>query len=100
MLGAHEAVNLVNEDIRDPTQAAHGMGCRPTRPWVFNSLKRLFSHVYITRTQPWHEEFPIDWRGAPPANNTGLYRSVFVASRRPIANTFLADHLVDVQERV
>ena len=98
--GAHEAVNLVNEDIRDPTQAAHGMGCRPTRPWVFNSLKRLFSHVYITRTQPWHEEFPIDWRGAPPANNTGLYRSVFVASRRPIANTFLADHLVDVQERV
>jgi len=97
--GAHEAVNLVNEDTTDPTQAAHGMGCRPTRLWVFNSLKLHFPHVYITRTQPWHEEFPIDWRSTPPANTTGLYRSVFVASHRPIASTFLADHLVDVQDR-
>lgn len=97
--GAHEAINLVNEDGRDPTQATHGMGCRPTRPWVFSSLKRHFAHVYITRTQPWHEEFPIDWLGPPPVNTTGLYRSVFVASRHPIENSFLVDYLIDVQDR-
>lgn len=98
--GADEAVNQVTEDTSDPTQAAHGIGCRPTRPWVFNSLKRLFKYVYIPRTQPWHEEFPTDWLGKPPVNPTGLYRSVFIGSRRPLDNPMLVAHLLDTQERL
>lgn len=97
--GKHEAVNQITEDTADPTQAAHGIGCRPTRPWVFSSLKRHFAYVYVPRTQPWHEEFPTDWLGMPPANATRLYRSVFIASRLPLGNPLLVDHLLDTQER-
>lgn len=97
--GAVEAVNQVVEDANDPTQAAHGIGCRPTRPWVFNSLRRLFGYVYVPRTQPWHEEFPTDWLGIPPANATGLYRSVFVASHDPLESPLLVNELLDVQMR-
>lgn len=97
--GAHEAINRVVEDADDPTQAAHGTGCRPTRAWVFSSLRRLFEYVYIPRTQPWHEEFPINWLGEPPVSATGLYRSVFVASRGPLDSMLLADDLLSSQVR-
>lgn len=97
--GVHEAVNPIFEDAVDPTQAAHGIGCRPTRPWLFNTLKRLLPHVYIPLTQPWHEEFPTDWLGEPPVNEAGLHRSVFVASRQPLNNPLLADELIDRQFR-
>lgn len=97
--GAHEAVNPIFENTVDPTQAAHGIGCRPTRLWLFNALKRLLPYVYVPLTQPWHEEFPTDWLGEPPANGTGLYRSIFVASRQPLNNPLLADELIDKQFR-
>jgi Methyltransferase domain len=97
--GAGEYVHATKEEMRDPTQAAHGLGCRPTRAWVFNELARQFEHVYLTRTQPWHEEFPVLWNGPPPVNETGLFRSVFVAARHPLASSGLIDRLVDVQSR-
>lgn len=56
-----------------------GIGCQPTRPWVFSHQKTLFPYAYATKTQPAHEEFPLDWT-PPPARN-GLHRAVFVASR-------------------
>jgi hypothetical protein len=71
------------------------MGCRPTRPWVFNRLKRLFAHVYATKTQPAHEEFPLDWTVTPPKGV--FHRAVFVASRRPLSKPLLLDHLPDRQ---
>ena len=97
--GTNEAINQVPEDVTDPTQAAHGMGCRPTRLWVFNSLSRLFDYVYVPRTQPWHEEFPTDWLAPPPANTTGLFRSVFIASRTPLDSPMLANSLLNVQTK-
>jgi len=63
-LGGHEALNPVSELWSDPTQSFRGGGCRPTRPWIMNRLKALFAHVYVPRTQPAHEEFPLDWRGS------------------------------------
>lgn len=97
--GMHEAINQVIENTADPTQAAHGIGCRPTRPWVFNSLRHLFEYVYVPKTQPWHEEFPTNWLGEPPINGTKLYRSVFVASRSPLDSPLLADELINIQVR-
>lgn len=79
----------------EATQALDGVGCRPTRQWVWDRLKELFEHVYLTTTQPWHEEFPIDWTKDYP----GLVRSVFVAARRPIENRFLSPTLLDKQAR-
>jgi Methyltransferase domain len=95
--GQHEAVNLVNEDTNNPTQAAHGVGCRPTRYWVFSELKKYFPFVYCTKTQPFHDEFPTDWTASPPENGTGLYRYVFVASRLSLGNPLLSETILDIQ---
>jgi len=97
--GNGENVNATKEDMRNPTQAVHGLGCRPTRAWVFHALARQFEHVYLPLTQPWHEEFPVKWDGPPPVNGTGLYRSVYIASRHSMTNDRLIDRLVDVQIR-
>lgn len=98
-LGDEEHVNLTDETIGDPTQALRGTGCRPTRPWIFKVLKNLFPYVYLTRTQPWHEEFPTDWANPTESNKGGLIRSVFVASRIPLCNPNLSTELLNYQER-
>lgn len=93
--GNEEAINAISEP-QSPSQAFHGVGCRPTRPWIFNRLKQLFAHVYTTRTQPAHEEFPLDWTVPPPPGR--LTRAVFVAARESIVNPLLLDHLSDRQD--
>jgi SAM-dependent methyltransferase len=99
--GTHEEVHVVAEAQSNPSQAWSGSGCRPTRPWVMARLRERFEHAYVTRTQPWHEEFPIDWsptaEEAWPANR--LSRAVFIASRKPLALAGLANELLMVQTR-
>lgn len=97
-VGRDDRVVLASEPTDDPTQALDGHGCRPTRSWVWNYLRGLFPHVYLTATQPWHEEFPVDWTG--PVISDGVYtRAIFVASRRPIDNPLLVPNLLDKQTR-
>lgn len=96
--GNAPSINLVDEYYEDPTQALSGKGCRPTRDWLFSKLKELFPHVYMTRTQPWHEEFPVDWNlGKNPAAE--LSRSVFVASHSPLYLATLSEQLLMDQTR-
>ena len=97
--GNEELINLTAEATGDPTQALRGTGCRPTRNWIFKVLKSLFPNVYLTRTQPWHEEFPTDWMNPPNGNGGGLIRSVFVAAKIPLDNPYLSPELLDFQER-
>jgi hypothetical protein len=92
--GNEESINPTTEPI-SPSQAFHGVGCRPTRPWLFNRLKKLFAYVYATCTQPAHEEFPLDWTAMPPPDR--FTRAVFVCAREPIVNPLLLDHLPDRQ---
>jgi hypothetical protein len=94
-----ELINLTSETIDDSTQALRGTGCRPTRPWIFKTLKNLFSFVYLTKKQPWHEEFPTDWTNLPGRNGESLSRSVFVASKTPLCNLELSTELLNYQER-
>jgi hypothetical protein len=93
--GEHEAINLIGENAADPTQAAHGTGCRPTRPWVQARLAEHFKYVYMPVTQPSHSEFPLDWT----AGNSGslVHRALFIGSREPIANPLLAETLLTYQ---
>jgi|SRR5271165_4719474 len=99
--GDDEAVNIVREPQADPSQAWSGIGCRPTRAWVFSRLRENFEFAYITRTQPWHEEFPLDWSPAAAASWPArqLTRAVFVGSRTLIAVPSLMDKLVVSQTR-
>jgi hypothetical protein len=92
------SVEWVDEIQGDYTQSSTGRGCRPTRQWVFDALRALFPFVYLTKTQPAHPEFPVDWNnlsGVPP-----LIRSVFVASKQPFDLPTLSSRLLDVQERL
>ena len=93
--GDGEAVNLVEEVLHDPTQALSGTGCRPTRAWIMARLREHFAHAYVSRTQPWHEEFPLDWRRPGDHPKDALSRAVFVASRFPMGEERLSPQLVD-----
>jgi hypothetical protein len=96
--GDTSAVNLIREDAAIPTQSYSGTGCRPTRIWLYERLKELFEFVYIPKTQPNHEEFPLDWTN--PATQDGrLSRSVFIASRKELDNPQLSPTLLDKQVR-
>jgi SAM-dependent methyltransferase len=95
--GADIAINPVGERIEDPTQSLHGRGCRPTRGWVFETLKGLFAHVYVPATQPWHEEFPLDWQQCD--SDAALIRAIFIAARAPLDNPLLLRQLPQHQRR-
>lgn len=96
--GEDEIVSLVNEPKWNPTQAYSGVGCRPTRRWIFNQLKKLFEYVYIPKTQPNHQEFPLDWNH-PEYHTQSLSRAVFVASRTKLHSDQLTDELISQQVR-
>jgi SAM-dependent methyltransferase len=84
------------ENRNVPSQALHGGGCRPTREWVFETLKLHYQYVYSTKTQPHHPEFPLDWK-APVSGGPPLARCVFVASHDPICNSTLVMELPQQQ---
>jgi hypothetical protein len=91
-------VNLTEEIQKSPTQAFGGVGCRPSRSWVWDELRKLYPHVYLPRTQPNHEEFPTDW-AAPEEHGASLQRAIFVASLEPICNDMLTPELLLQQRR-
>lgn len=84
------------DEANEATQALDGVGCRPTRQWIWDRLNEHFEYVYLPKTQPWHEEFPVDWTKVP-VDHPGLVRSVFIASRRPIDSALLSTALLDKQ---
>ncbi|MBI3417264.1 MAG: class I SAM-dependent methyltransferase [Verrucomicrobia bacterium] len=88
-------IHLCDEDPAEPSQAVSGRGCRPTRPWIFTELRRHFPFVYLPRTQPWHEEFPLDWS----KSMAGLVRAVFIGSRQRLGNPSLINHVPAKQVR-
>jgi len=95
--GDQPETNLRAEDSGVASLSYSGTGCRPTRRWVFRELKKHFEHVYIPRTQPNHDEFPLDWRD--PEADAGSMRAVFVASRVALESPMLTTELLDVQQR-
>lgn len=97
--GADTLLNPTPEPSDNPSQAIRGTGCRPTRSWVFTQLQNAFEYVYLTRTQPAHPEFPIDWL-SEQSHDAPLARAVFVASRHPLACPDLSPELIDRQVRI
>jgi hypothetical protein len=91
--GAEDQIYLTEEPRSDPTQSYSGIGCRPTRTWLFNKLHQVFQYVYLPKTQPCHEEFPLDWT-APEKHVAELQRAIFIASRDPLENDLLTPTLI------
>ena len=96
--GENEDINIVNEAQENPTQANSGTGCRPTRSWLYKELCKSFEHVYIPKTQPWHEQFPLDWN-SPDKHKAKLKRALYIASREPLQNQALSSSLISHQKR-
>jgi SAM-dependent methyltransferase len=94
-LGDHDEIIFLRDFVSN-NQALSGIGCRPTRLWVMNQLKKYFGHAYITKTQPDHSDFPSDW--VYPDTNL-LYRSVFVGSKSPLQNTMLTEDIPQQQTK-
>lgn len=102
--GSGKKLNPRREDKQDPNQSVSGYGCRPTRLWVFKTLKRYFPFVYIPVTQPSHPEFPINWEETPVLPSIPPYahktlRAVFIASKEKIDNPLLVSKLPMKQRR-
>ena len=90
--GEHSALNPLEEDKQRVSQAVSGVGCRPTRPWVVDELKKHFGFVYSPISQPSHPMFPLDW-STPSAHKDLLVRAVFIASKAKLENSFLVEGL-------
>ncbi len=84
-------VNLCPEDKEGVSQSFLGKGCRPSRQWVYDSLKKYFEFVYLPITQPVHQEFPIDWIKKPTTNY--LTRAIFIGSRVELKNKLLVSEI-------
>lgn len=95
--GNDESLNPCPEPAETLSQSVHGVGCRPTRSWVFNKLRRHFEFVYMPVTQPNHSQFPVDWTASTP--NDDLVRSVFIASRQQLENPVLLAEVPTRQRR-
>lgn len=98
--GDDEVLNPIKENPGNPTNALGGTGCRPTRPWLFHRLKEYFRHVYLPYTQPWHEQFALDWTLESLPSIREVYRAVFVASRKPLRNALLLQEIPKRQIRL
>jgi len=90
--GETDEIHPFGEQAGQPDNAVAGHGCRPTRAWVRRELSTSFPHVHCTVTQPWHEEFPLDWSNADLAGRP-LIRAVFVASRSVLDNPMLVESI-------
>jgi len=50
-VGSESAINPIQEPSHNFSQSFYGTGCRPTHPWLWDILSRLFQYVYVPRTQ-------------------------------------------------
>lgn len=93
--GGEESLNPVFENQEHLGTAASGVGCRPTRKWVYNQLRLHYEFVYIPATQPDHNEFPLDWNlpEDKQKKTNGGPRAVFIASRQKFENDLLLNEI-------
>lgn len=98
--GTTDAIRFIDEDPNYPSYAVTGVGCFPTRTWVYNRLKESFKYVYMPTTQPYHEEFPLDWNAISSpacADERRGPRAIFVASHVPLNSKSLVEAVPMVQ---
>lgn len=79
--GDGDALHPITDPGRGIPMTASGLGCKPTRAWLFRELGRHFPHVYVPATQPYHEDYPVDWTLPPPSGNACAN---FIAAREPL----------------
>lgn len=100
--GHESAVNLKDEVQQIVSQSSSGVGCRPTRLWFMEELKKYYQYAYIPTTQPSHELYPLNWKefdGPMLIEGKRFPRAVFIASNKQIKNEMLVDEVILEQGR-
>lgn len=90
-----EDITYKKEDKGARSQSFVGLGCVPTRLWVYKQLKKHFQWVYLPITQPKHPEFPKDWRSVQGMNKE-LNRAIFVATRIKRETILMVEEIPEV----
>lgn len=86
--------NKINKFKRKSFYNLRARACRPSRKWIMNILSKYYEFVYITRTQPNHSDFHLNWPATSPTA-----RAVFVASRTKLSLSTLSEKLLMRQKR-
>jgi trans-aconitate methyltransferase len=84
-----ESINVLWEDTT-PEQASDGYGCRPGRLFVYNTFKKYFPYVYMLKTQPNHQEYPLQF-----PSNISNKRNIFIGSHIPIDHPMFVNDFVN-----
>jgi hypothetical protein len=89
-----DALNMVDEPSTVGSQSTTGLGCRPSRLFIWNKLAELFPCVYsFAQTVP-HNQFPVDWTLSSMEEYSDYTRMIYVSSLEPLANRCLVPNLV------
>lgn len=83
------SINIVDESNGDNAQALNGFGCRPTRKFLWDTLKSIYPYVYMPVVQPNHADFPKSY------TNGGTQRMILIGSKIPLNNNMLSDTFVE-----
>jgi hypothetical protein len=82
-------INIIDESSGDYAQALNGFGCRPTRKFLWDTLKSLYAYVYMPVFQPEHEDFPKFYNGSRTE------RMIVIGSNIPLNNLLLSDSFIE-----
>lgn len=84
------------KDFSGNNQAVDGIGCRPTRQWMLDTLRRWFGQGYITRMQPDYPDYQTNWE---LPDTRLMYRAVFIGSKEPLNNPNVLESPPQTQPR-
>jgi 2-polyprenyl-3-methyl-5-hydroxy-6-metoxy-1,4-benzoquinol methylase len=92
-------IDFVPESTDDTAQAFNGIGCRPSREWVYNELKKYFKYVFIPRTQPDYMDFVIDWTPETVYHHAKRFIIVGTNKRDSFSDELWSEELLTRQTR-
>lgn len=84
----------VEEEKQYAIQSYTGKASRPTRKYVWNTLKELFGYVYMPKTQPNYADFPLQFH----TREHHTMRFIVVASHTPLHLSSLSETWLDRYE--
>lgn len=86
---SYDSINIVDKSKGDYAQALNGLGCRPTRKYLWDTLKSIYPYVYMPLFQPNHEDFLKSY------TNDRTQRMIIIWSYIPFNNLLLSDSFVE-----
>tara|TARA_A100001015_G_scaffold37993_1_gene41804 strand:+ start:400 stop:1137 length:738 start_codon:yes stop_codon:yes gene_type:complete len=99
VLPGDEPYMVQRNEVNQANQAFDGIGNRATRSWIYNNLKKYYKHVYISKKQAKHPEFPINWNNLIPTSTVNLRCCFFATNNENIIDkSQWSEEILNIQE--